>query len=292
MPVHLIADSTVCYDLGDGKIAVADFLQAGEILHFSPVTAIEIAAKVNQDTFAKCKSAAQAILDGGGKMLLDPQSHLTMLFGYSLKDEPFDWSHAVHAIAQAPDVQTLQTGVDDYAAHVRRRVVISEALHWRETTYDMWHQEMIDVMRDKIPKFQPWWDADPATRKEQVPKIKKKDQAAVLDDLNSPGLLTELILACQTRSFRGAVPPDVLNPPPELVESLAQAIDKVQCYCHAYIHYVIRLLTENMLPEHDDGGDLELFLYLTDDDHILVTSDKRWLRIAKRAGYERRIRKV
>ena len=256
------------------------------------MTVIEIASKITEDTFPRRRAAAQAIIDSGANLLFDPQSHLTRLFGYQLVEEPFDWSHAVIPIAQAHSVAELEQGVADYHARVCRRVVISEALHWRETTYDLWHEDVVNVMRDKIPKFSDWWDAPQDKRKKEVPKIKKKDQQSVLDELDSEPLLTELIVACQTRSFRGAIAPDVENPSPELVNSLAEAIDKIRCYCKVYVEYVKRLLTQRMLPQHNDCGDLELFLYLTDDDHVLVTSDKRWLRVAEGAGYGHRVRKV
>jgi len=47
-----------------------------------------------------------------------------------------------------------------------------------------------------------------------------------------------------------------------------------------------------MLPQMNDSGDLELFLYATDDNHIIATSEKRWLDIATRAGFQHRVRKV
>jgi hypothetical protein len=292
MPRHAIGDSTVFYDIGEGKKDLAEIIRPGEQLHYSPVTIVEIAAKVTEETFPKCKAAAKAIIDSSAKLLLDTQSHLTRLFGFELAKDPFDWSNAVKAIVQAPTVAALASGVIDRHEMVRRRVIISEALHWRETTYEMWHDELIVLMRDKIPTFGAWWDALPERRSKKVPKIKKKEQESVLKDLRSKSLLGELILACHTRSFYGAVKPDVENLPPELIAHLHDAIDNIDCYCKTYIEYVIRLLTEGMLPQPNDGGDLELFLYLTDDDHVLVTSDKRWLRLADRAGYKHRVRKV
>jgi len=292
MPKMAVGDSNLFYNLGNGSITIAGCLKPDEQLHYSPVTVIEIASKIKADTFAERKLAAQAIIESNAALLPDPQSHLSTLFGYQLIEAPFDWSHAVIAIAQAFDVNALETGVNDYKARVRRRVVISEALHWRETSYDEWHDEMIELMEERIPKFPGWWASPPESRKNLVPKIKKKDQAAVLAELDSDELLTELIVACQTRSFRGAVAPNVENPPPELVNSLYQAIGKIDCYCRVYIEYVKALLFDRMLPETNDAGDIELFLYLTDDDHILLTSDRRWIRLAKRAGYEGRVRRV
>jgi hypothetical protein len=292
MPNAVIGDSNAFYNLGEGSLTLANLEGHGEKLHYSPVTVIEVASKITNATFDRRRSAARAILDSGAAPLLDPQSHLTRLFGYELSQEPFDWSQAVIAISQAPNVAALERGVEDYQARVLRRVVISEALHWRMTTYDQWHSDMIDLMREKIPKFSAWWDAPATGRKKEVPKIKKKEQDDVLDELGSEKLLTELVLACQTRSFQGAVIPNVDDPSIEQVNALAQAIEKIDCYCKVYIEYVKALLTDRMLPQPNDAGDLELFLYLTDDEKVLATADKRWIRLAKQAGYDHRVRRV
>ena len=293
MPTTVIGDSNLYYDLADKRITVGDIVHAGEQLHYSPVTVIEITSKLSEKTFKRRKAAAQAILDSGAIELPDPQSFLTTTFGYELVAPPFDWSQALIALSQSPDLAALEKGVDDHAARVRRRVVVSEALHWRETTYELWQEDMIALMKEKIPKFEKWYGQDPATRKKQVPKIKKKDQDEILKELTSEPLLTELIVACQTRSFRGAVPPaDVENPPQELVNALHEAIGKIRCYCDVYIQYVVRLLTEEMLPKPNDSGDLELFLYAIDDDHVVVTSDKKWVELGKKAGYKHRVRQV
>jgi predicted nuclease of predicted toxin-antitoxin system len=66
----------------------------------------------------------------------------------------------------------------------------------------------------------------------------------------------------------------------------------VTCYALLYTHYLIKLLTEDMLPQMNDSGDLELFLYATDDNHVIATSEKRWLDIAVRGGFPQRVKKV
>jgi hypothetical protein len=50
------------------------------------------------------------------------------------------------------------------------------------------------------------------------------------------------------------------------------------------------LLTHGALPEENDSGDLELFLYSTDDDHVVATSEKKWKRMADAAGFGTRVR--
>ncbi len=70
MPRHVIGDSNIFYDIGGGKKDLVDVIQPGERLHYSPVTVIEIASKVTEDTFPRCKAAAQAIIDSGANLLL------------------------------------------------------------------------------------------------------------------------------------------------------------------------------------------------------------------------------
>jgi hypothetical protein len=80
--------------------------------------------------------------------------------------------------------------------------------------------------------------------------------------------------------------------PTEAAATVARAVASLTCYCAVYTHYLVRLLTQGALPEENDSGDLELFLYAIDDDHIVVTSEKKWKRIADAAGFGSRVRLV
>ena len=82
------------------------------------------------------------------------------------------------------------------------------------------------------------------------------------------------------------------EPPPGFASAYVQAADGVTCYCMVYTHYLLKLLTEEMMPQMNDSGDLELFLYATSDDWIVVTAETHWADVAKRAGYDQRLRKV
>lgn len=84
------------------------------------------------------------------------------------------------------------------------------------------------------------------------------------------------------------------NPLPsaELAAAIQKAIAALSCYCAVYTQYLIRLLTAGALPEENDSGDVELFLYSGDDDHVVVTSEKKWKRMADAAGFGNRVRLV
>ena len=62
---------------------------------------------------------------------------------------------------------------------------------------------------------------------------------------------------------------------------LAAAIPKIECYSRMYTQYLIRLMTEGALPQQNDSGDIDFFLYSIDDDHVVATNDKRWINICE-----------
>jgi hypothetical protein len=70
--------------------------------------------------------------------------------------------------------------------------------------------------------------------------------------------------------------PELLAPSKEL---LVEAENSLASYIDAYSEYVIRCATE-MAPQPNDFGDCESFIYLQSGTS-LVTSDDRWIRIAR-----------
>ena len=55
--------------------------------------------------------------------------------------------------------------------------------------------------------------------------------------------------------------------------------------------YLLRLMTEGLLPDKNDSGDIDFFLYSIDDDHVVGTNEKKWINIAEAAGFAQRIRR-
>lgn len=289
---HIVADTNVFYNLGAGNTTREQVAGAGDTLYYSPVSVLEITSKLSDRTFEQRKAAAKAILDSKAKLLLDPESHLTLLFGNQLTEEPFDWSQAVIATSQSPDFPTLLAGVSDYVGRVSRRVSVDVAGSWREVTEQQWVDDMLQIIADTIPRFRAWYNPAPKQRKGNKPRLTGERKAEFLAETKTEAWLTTLIKACQDRSFFKAHRAENFEPTAEFVKKLVSAADGVICYALLYTHYLIKLLTEDMLPQMNDSGDLELFLYATDDNHIIATSEKRWLDIAARADFQQRVRKV
>lgn len=113
-----------------------------------------------------------------------------------------------------------------------------------------------------------------------------------LNGINSSVFSTAMIVALQTRALLSAVRDASLTPTKAMVDRYLGALNETACFCGCYKEYIVRLITGGLLPQENDSADIELFLYSIDDDHIVVTSDRKWKSIAHAAGFGQRVRTV
>lgn len=285
----LILDTNVFYNLGSGALTTASFVQPGDTLFYSPVTVLELAGKWSNAAHATRKAAAQSILDSGATELHDPEAFLTGRFGYPLAEPPASYNHGVIAMANSTSMAQLTAGVRDYTARVSRRVSVTTANSWRVSVEGKWVSDMLALQKQQIPKFATWYDPDPKRRKGAVPKLTGANKKSFLDDTQSAEWLQALLVASQDRALMGAKRGPHLVPTAATVARLSKAIEDVAAYCAIYTQYLIRLMTDGALPEHNDSGDLELLLYSVDEDHVVVTSEKKWKTLATKANCPRRV---
>lgn len=294
MARNLILDTNVFYDLGAGSLTPSDIGDADETLWYSPLSVLELAGKWSSRTFLARKAAANAILASGAKELPDQDTYLTRdLFGYALKRPPVLLTDAVKAMADSHEMKSLVSGVSDFADRVVRRVSVTKVEKWRDVIEGKWVDDMLSIQRSEIPRFDAWHKSDPATRKQQVPRLRGRSKDTFLGSTKTPAWDLTLVLNLHHRALMGArrmVSPNV--PPTEAASTVHKAITSLSCYCGVYTQYLIRLLTDGALPEPNDSGDLELFMYAADDNHVVVTSEKKWKRIADAAGFGKRVRLV
>jgi len=292
MTKHLIADTNVFYYLASGKLAKADFVAASEVLCYSPITVIELSSKLTGLSLAERQAVAKAILDSHARLLPDPELFLTTVFGNQANEKPFDWSQGLKAITQAKSMKELLAGVKDYSDRVVRKVSVQTVGSWRETTEQQWYGDMLKIMSDEIPGFKRWYKPDAAKRRGEKPRLRGPARAKFLAGTKTEEWFTTLLVACQDRSFYKAKRSVPFQPTTAFVQKLVASIDKMACYCCVYTQYLVKLLTEGMMPQPHDSGDIELFIYSVNDDNIVVTAEKRWLDLATRAGFQQRVRKV
>ena len=285
MTKTVILDTNVLYDIGLNRVRIEDIGRPKEHLCYSPISVIELVSKLNDRSFADRKAAAGVILKHRIDELPDPESYLTTVFGYTLAEPAPSYSDAVRALAEGQSLEEVRRGVPDYEIRVRRRLNVPFAATWREKVEQEWVDSLITLMAENIPGFQEWYSKDPEKRPSSVPKLRGEEKKKFLAGMKSREWSARIISACQMRAFFKA---DKITK--QRADELAAAIPKIECYSRMYMQYLIRLMTEGFLPQQNDSGDIDLFLYSIDDNHIVATKDNRWINIAKAAGFARRIR--
>ena len=297
MAKTVILETNMLYDIGLNHASIEDVRQPGEHLCYSPISVIELVSKLDDSQFEKRKAAANTILKHQIDELPDPDSYLTeKIFGYKLAEPASPYSDAVHALATAQSLEEVQRGVPDYEAGVRRSLNVPFAATCREMIEQAWVDSLINPMEVEIPGFQPWYAKHQKGQNPKKPpptlRGEKKERLLALMRSKEEPIPIFLILACQERAFLKADRNDLGISKSELAAAIPKIIPKIECYIRMYAHYIIRLMTERLLPKKNDSGDIEFFLYSTDDDHIVATNEKKWIAIADDAGLARRVRKT
>ena len=288
MAKTVILETNVLYDIGLNRIRIEDVRQPGEHLCYSPISIIELVSKLNDRSFEDRKAAANVILKHRIDELPDPESHLTKAFGYKLAEPALPYYDAVLALAKGQSPEEVRRGVPDYEAFVRRSLNVPFVATWREKWEQAWVDSLISLMEENIPGFQKWYAKDPKKRSSSVPKLRGEEKKRFLAGMRSEEWRAQIISACQIRAFAQADEDDLRV---FSGQRLTAAIPKVEGYARMYTQYLIRLMTEGLLPQKNDSGDIDFFLYSTDDDHVVATNEKKWIDLANTAGFARRIRK-
>ncbi len=291
MAKTVIFETNVLYDIGLNRIRIEDVRQPGEHLCYSPISIIELVSKLNDRSFEDRKAAANVILNHRIDELPDPESYLTRLFGYKLAKPAPSYSDAVRALATGQRLEEVRRGVPDEEALVQHSLHVPFTATWREKAEQEWVDSLISLMEENIPGFQKWYAKDPKKRSSSVPKLRGEKKKKFLYEMKSREWFSQVISACQMRAFFKADNNDLRMVTKQKGNKLTDAITRIEFYAHMYTYYLIRLMTEGLLPKKSDSGDIDFFLYATDDDHVVATNEKKWSALADTAGFFQRIRK-
>jgi hypothetical protein len=294
MSIQLILDTNVFYDLGDGRLSLSEVrADPTEQVCYSPISPLEIAGKWSSRSFIARRGAAAAILSSGAVELPDTDTLLIRdIFGYTPAFPQFSFAEGVKAMARSATMSELTSGVPDFTRGVVRSVSVAAIGQWRQQVEGDWVKDHIALQASTIPGFTQWYDPDPAQRRGAVPKLKGTKKAEFLNQIHSPEFSAALIGDLQKRALLSVVDDASLSASKAKVGKYLEAITAVACFCGCYKEYFARLMTGGLLPQENDSGDIELFLYSADDDHIVVTSDRKWKSLAEAAGFAQRVRTV
>ncbi len=290
MTKTVILDTHVLYDIGLNRVDIKDIRQPGDRLCYTPISVIELVSKLDDRSFDDRKTAAGAILLNGIDELPDPESYLTTTFGYKLAEPAPSYADAVFALAEGQSLDEVRKGVPDYESLVRRTLNVPFAATWRDKGEQEWVDSLIHLMVENIPGYRKWYATDSDRRSSSMPKLRGAEKKRFLTGMRSREWFAQVIAGCQMRAFFKADTRALGRIARKKVDDLVAAIPRIECYSHIYTQYLIRLMTEGLLPRKNDSGDIDLFLYSTDDDHIVATNEIKWIALAKTAGFTRRIR--
>lgn len=196
-----------------------------------------------------------------------------------------------NALGTGQRLEEVRRGVPDYELRDRWSLDVPFTATWREKGEQEWVDSLISLMQENIPGFQEWYSKDPKKRSSSMSKLRGEDKKKFFYGMKSREWFSQVISACQMRALFKADNNDLRVVTKEKVNKLTDAITRIECYSHIYTQYLIRLLTEGLLPKKNDSGDIDFFLYATDDDHVVATNDKKWRALADTAGFSHRIRK-
>ena len=281
----VILDTHVLYDLGLRRVSIDEIKQPEDRLCYSPISVIELVSKLDDRSFEDRRAAAGAILRHGINELPDPESFLTTTFGYKLAEPAPPYSNAVLALAEGESLEEVRRGVPDYENLVRRALNVPFAATWRDKGEQEWVDSLIHLMEENIPGFRKWYATDSDRRSSSMPKLRGDEKQRFLMGMRSREWFAQVIAGCRMRAFIKSDTSALEKITRKKVDDLVAAIPMIECYTHIYTQYLIRLMTGGLLPKKNDSGDIDLFLYSTDEKNIVVTKEKRWIALAETAGF-------
>jgi hypothetical protein len=274
--MDLICDTNVWYDIGSGRRNPTVLKKNGNRLVGTPTSFFEIASLIGNHNFLERRAAAQAVIDYADYVIEDSETHLVRKIGFAPQTYPVDWIHGFTAIAQAATPDNLPTGVYDFTDRVIRKVDLPLVRNWRAYQFGDFEAKVIDAIDSNFPGYRKAREKGkakfmPSSLRGQFIKVMWSD--GFQDQVYKIGLFGRALLV-QQQQYRCPTASEM-----NVLKSVFSP------YVRAYTEYLIRCATK-FTPQPNDLGDSECFLYLQCDRRF-VSSDRRWVEIAKQAcpGY-------
>lgn len=265
---HVTADTNIFYYLGDGSLKRKDIVSSSEELWAAPINILEIIS--SREDFSKRVSAARAIL-AADNIDIDPNEYLASLLEGRSPIADNNWKTICEALATATSEEKLWQTID-----------IAWAVDERCKEYAAFYCRTIHMCDKSVPGY-----TDACFRKTQPPRMTKElreDFRKSIPILRQSRLQDYVSwrIAEEKKKNSGAS----FSATVEIEKAVS---DVYNSYITMYIGYAEKLLVEGAKPDINDWGDLELFKHLHSG-HYVVTAEKKWVRIAEKAGLKEQVR--
>lgn len=266
--MNLIADTNIWYDISRGLRDPSILKQKGHKLFAQPTSLLEISSKISDHTLKERRAAAKAVLDHADDIMTSTEIHLTKIWNLESEDAPIDWRQGFAAIAGAKNLSELERGVVDIEAFVIRSLNVKVSNIWRTYHWEDFKNKVEDAIDEHKPGYKN------ARRQGKTLHMNKHEGAKFEFMITSPCAQKAILLGMYERALK-VIGKKFENPTDQ---QISEAVLSLGPYVKAYSRYLVKCATI-FVPDSNDFGDLECFIYLQDQNRLL-TSEKRWIGIA------------
>ena len=269
--MDLICDTNVWYDIGTGRRNPAILKANGDRLIATPMSLLEIASLIDDHNINERKHAAIAVIRYADEVADDCEYHLANMWGLNPQKANVPWGEAFKAISGANSEAELIAGVDDFADMVRRKINVPLTKTWRTYHWDDFRDKVVEAIDNFVTGYKA------ARDKGKMKRLNKEDGEVFAKNIRSAQVRKIVVETTFQRALLVVGEPDRKPTNAEY----QHGEPAVTPYVDAYIEYIIGCTTD-YAPQSNDLGDSECFLYLQGNRRLL-SSDKRWVDIAKKA---------
>jgi len=270
---NIVADTNVWYDIANRKQDILQLLKSSGVLCATPINILEIASKVDKNNFIERQNVAKAIVEHADRYLLSSENYLGRYWGSRIDDQ-VQWKEASITLSRAPSFQSLISGYYDSVDQVTRKHNVELLKSWRGFQYNDFKNGVIKAIESIHPNY--------LNRSNSGNLRKLLNQEHILL-FNSKEMKKDGVLMTYER-VKLAIKIDKIKTKDKKIPTnkmINQAFPKLKNYINAYNQYLKYLATTPALPDENDLGDHEAFMYLQNKNWILATSDKRWVQIGQ-----------
>ncbi|MDU2896962.1 MAG: hypothetical protein E7B53_19600 [Clostridium sp.] len=294
--MNLICDTNIWYNIESGKIDINKLRSEGYRLVANPINVWEITTNEKYNIDIK-KKIVNCILENSDDFIVkSPDEYLIELWGSKFEIEPINWKEVLQEYKK-------------YICGEDNKLNISSIKNQKESNYNNFSQDVSSVIERFLPGYVENRKEGKAIhkKKNEIKRIEKKDMSYMICETFSSTFLRangnvingkkisdydciKVFASIYSRyeNFKKNRGGDVcefleyLFPGQSDIKKIYN--EKLKVYCTAYSYYILETLS-NKLNEPNDLGDLELLMYINNDNK-LFTKENKWKEIIKNAGLE------
>ncbi len=268
----IVADTCVWYHLsGNNERMLNRITSLGE-LYATPISFLELVCKMSSE-FNRGRNAINAVVRYAKDCLPIHELELSRYFGVDIKDD-INWMDRFRFARALKNSNELITTRKIFNADNHRYETVTFKIdlitEWKKQIYSAFNDSVINAITSFIePNYKN------QVKTGNIVKIDDKEKLSML--LNNEAMYQSLVdmLSFRANNF-------IFDWNGKRIDfdekTLSKAKLKLDCYIKIYAEYIMDILERGAKPDRNDLGDFESFMYLEDDNFMLATTDKKWIR--------------